>query len=98
MGVSRAARNAPTSGRRSREAATREVLDAAVGFLWKHPFRELSIGTLMNRTSIRRTSFYIYFKELFGMVEEGLWKEAAPRFESPTRHRGGITSVAQRRG
>jgi hypothetical protein len=45
--------------------ATREILAAAVGFLWKYPFRELSIGTLMNRTSIRRTSFCSYLKGAF---------------------------------
>lgn len=49
--------------RRSPEAATAEIVAAAEDFLGAHPFRELSVDEIMARTSLSRSSFYVYFRD-----------------------------------
>jgi AcrR family transcriptional regulator len=60
--------------RRSREAARAEILAAAESFLRERPFRELSVEEVMGRTSLSRSSFYVYFRDrhelLLRLVEE----------------------------
>lgn len=55
--------------RRSPEAARQEILDAAAACLTRHPFRELSVGLLMSHTQIGRSAFYVYFKDIYAVVE-----------------------------
>jgi AcrR family transcriptional regulator len=49
--------------RRSPEAAVAEILQAAEDFLRERPFRELSVDEVMARTSLSRSSFYVYFRD-----------------------------------
>jgi AcrR family transcriptional regulator len=60
--------------RRSRAAARAEILGAAESFLRERPFRELSVEEVMARTSLSRSSFYVYFRDrhelLLRVVEE----------------------------
>jgi AcrR family transcriptional regulator len=50
--------------RRSAEAAKQEILEAAASFLSDHPYRDLTVGRLMERTQIGRSAFYAHFKDL----------------------------------
>ena len=49
--------------RRSPEAAVAEIVAAAEQFLGERPFRELSVDEIMARTSLSRSSFYVYFRD-----------------------------------
>lgn len=55
--------------RRAPEIARREILDAAAQFLRTRPFRELKIGELMEQTKIGRSAFYVYFNDVYELVE-----------------------------
>jgi TetR/AcrR family transcriptional regulator, ethionamide resistance regulator len=55
-------------GRRSREEARLEILDAAEQFLRERPLRELTVADLMDRTSIGRSAFYVYFQDRYRLV------------------------------
>lgn len=56
-------------GRRSRAEARQEILDRAVEFLWEHPFRDISVARLMTHTSIGRSAFYVYFRDIHQLAE-----------------------------
>jgi len=45
------------------------ILDAALEFLWEHPFREMTVSRLMARTAVSRSAFYQYFHDLHGLIE-----------------------------
>ena len=45
------------------------ILNAAVEFLWTHPFRDLTINSLMTPTGVGRSAFYQYFKDLHEVME-----------------------------
>jgi AcrR family transcriptional regulator len=49
--------------RRTREDARAEIVAAAEGLLRQRPFRELSVEEVMARTSLSRSSFYVYFRD-----------------------------------
>jgi TetR/AcrR family transcriptional regulator, ethionamide resistance regulator len=49
--------------RRPPEEAEREILRAAETFLAEHPFRELTVDLVMQRTGLSRPSFYVYFRD-----------------------------------
>lgn len=49
--------------RRSRQAAEAEIVAAAERLLRERPFRELSVEEVMARTSLSRSSFYVYFRD-----------------------------------
>lgn len=54
------------------------ILDAALGFFWSHPFRDLTVAILMERAGCSRSAFYQYFNdlhELMGVLLEGLREE-----------------------
>ena len=55
--------------RRSPETARKEILDAAAFFLQRRPFRDLTIGELMDHTKVRRPTFYTYFNDVYDLVE-----------------------------
>jgi AcrR family transcriptional regulator len=41
----------------------REILDAAERFLHEHPFRELTVQTVMAQTGLKRPAFYVHFRD-----------------------------------
>ena len=55
----------PRKSDRTREA----ILKAALEFLWTHPFRELTVGTLMKDAGLSRSAFYKYFDDAYDLVE-----------------------------
>lgn len=54
--------------RRSREAASAEIVAAAEEFLRERSFRELSVDQVMARTTLSRSSFYVYFRDRHDLV------------------------------
>jgi AcrR family transcriptional regulator len=46
------------------ERTRAEIVDAAFDFLWSHPYRDLSVNALMDRTGVSRSTFYQYFPDL----------------------------------
>ena len=54
----------------SKSARTRaSILNAALDFLWSHPFREMTIASLMAETDVGRSAFYLHFKDLQEVME-----------------------------
>ena len=54
----------------SKSARTRAaILNAALDFLWSHPFREMTIAALMAETDVGRSAFYRHFKDLHDVLE-----------------------------
>jgi AcrR family transcriptional regulator len=54
------------TGRRPRHdprETEREILDAAERFLHEHPFRQLTVQTVMERTGLKRPAFYVHFRD-----------------------------------
>jgi AcrR family transcriptional regulator len=45
------------------------ILNSAVDFLWTHPFRDLTVGSLMSGTDVGRSSFYQHFQDLHELME-----------------------------
>lgn len=58
---------APRIGKSERTRAA--ILDAALEFLWTHPFRDMTVNTLMASTGLSRSAFYQYFNDLHGLME-----------------------------
>jgi len=44
------------------------ILDAAFGFLWSRPFREMSVNALMQSAGMSRSAFYQYFSGLHDLM------------------------------
>ena len=59
----------PTSkiGRSERTRAA--ILNAALDFVWAHPFREMTVKLLMASTAVGRSAFYQHFKDLHEVME-----------------------------
>ena len=55
----------PAKSDRTRAA----ILDAALKFLWSHPFRDMTVNSLMTPTGAGRSAFYRYFKDLHEVME-----------------------------
>lgn len=73
---------------RKSERTRRAILDAAVEFLWSHPFRELTVKELTAIAGTSRPAFYQYFADLHELMEtllhgmEGdIFEAAKPWFE-----------------
>src|SRR5215210_1906166 len=94
--------------RRRPEESEREILDAAEQFLQERPLSEITVGELMARTRLGRSSFYLYFGDLYDLVarllarlEPALWEPAerwiegseSPPEEDIRRAIGGVVSV-----
>src|SRR5215216_3330122 len=94
--------------RRRPEESEREILDAAEQFLRERPLSEITVGELMARTRLGRSSFYFYFDDLYDLVagllarlEAALWEPAerwiegseAPPEEDIRRALEGVVSV-----
>jgi AcrR family transcriptional regulator len=45
------------------------ILDTAFDFIWSHPFREMTVKSLMNQTGTVRSTFYRYFSDLHEVME-----------------------------
>jgi len=45
------------------------ILGAALDFLWTHPFREMSVNSLMATTVHSRSAFYQYFEGIHELME-----------------------------
>lgn len=46
-----------------------EIVDAAFGFLWSRPFREMTVNSLMASTTVSRPAFYQYFRDVHELME-----------------------------
>ena len=58
---------APRIGKSERTRAA--ILDAALEFIWSHPFRDMTVNVLMASTGLSRSAFYQYFNDLHGLME-----------------------------
>ena len=58
---------APKIGKSERTRAA--ILDAALEFIWSHPFRDMTVNVLMAPTGLSRSAFYQYFNDLHGLME-----------------------------
>jgi len=54
---------------RKADRSRAQILDAALDFLWSHPFREMTVGTLMASTALSRPAFYQYFRDVHELME-----------------------------
>jgi AcrR family transcriptional regulator len=58
-----------TSEVRKSDQTRAAILNAALDFLWSHRFRDLTTASLMASTSVGRTTFYRYFRDLHELME-----------------------------
>jgi TetR/AcrR family transcriptional regulator, ethionamide resistance regulator len=56
------------SRRHAPDEARREILDSAAQFLRKHHFRDLTVGKVMAGTTLTRSAFYQYFKDVHDLI------------------------------
>lgn len=54
-----------TKSERTRTA----ILNAALDFVWVHPFHEMTVSSLMAPTGLSREAFYKYFSDLHELME-----------------------------
>jgi AcrR family transcriptional regulator len=45
------------------------ILNAALDFVWSHPFRDMTVTSLMTSTGVSRSAFYQYFSDLHEVME-----------------------------
>jgi len=45
------------------------ILNAALDFVWVHPFHEMTVSSLMASTGVCRAAFYQYFSDLHELME-----------------------------
>jgi len=45
------------------------ILNAALDFIWSHPFRDMTVNSLMAATGLSRSAFYQYFNDLHDLIE-----------------------------
>ena len=45
------------------------ILNAALDFVWSHPFRDMTVTSLMESTGASRSAFYQYFTDLHEVME-----------------------------
>ena len=48
------------------------ILDSAFEFIWSHPFRDMTVKSLMGQTGTGRSTFYRYFRDLHEVMESML--------------------------
>ena len=58
---------APRIGKSERTRAA--ILNAALDFVWTHPFRDMTVTSLMASTGAGRSAFYQYFSDLHEVME-----------------------------
>ena len=54
-------------GKSERTRAT--ILNAALDLIWSHPFRDMTVSSLMASTGVSRSAFYQYFNDLHELME-----------------------------
>jgi len=54
-----------TKSERTRAA----ILNSALNFIWSHPFRDMTVKSLMASTGVGRATFYQYFKDRHEVME-----------------------------
>lgn len=69
----------PVRRRRRPEEAEAEILDAARELLSERPWSEVTVGAVMERTTLSRKSFYVYFRDRYELIT---------RLVAPLRARG----------
>jgi AcrR family transcriptional regulator len=57
----------PKVGKSERTRAA--ILNAALDFVWSHPFRDMTVTSLMEPTGASRSAFYQYFSDLHEVME-----------------------------
>ena len=57
----------PKIGKSERTRAA--ILDAALEFIWSHPFRDLTVKSLTTSVGLSRSAFYQYFDDLHDLME-----------------------------
>jgi AcrR family transcriptional regulator len=57
----------PKIGKSERTRAA--ILNAALEFVWSHPFRDMTVNALMSATGLSRSAFYQYFRDLHDLME-----------------------------
>ena len=57
----------PKIGKSERTRAA--ILDAALKFIWSHPFRDMTVNSLMASTDLSRSAYYQYFTDLHDLME-----------------------------
>ena len=57
----------PRIGKSERTRAA--ILDATLEFIWSHPFRDMTVNSLMASTGLSRSAFYQYFRDLHDLME-----------------------------
>lgn len=62
-------RAAPTSRVTKSDRTRAAILNAALEFIWSHPFREMSVNSLMATTDVSRSSFYQYFTDIHHLMQ-----------------------------
>lgn len=70
--------------RRSPDEAEREILLAAEAFLAQHPFRDLTVELVMQRTGLPRPSFYVYFRDRHHLLARLVENSGADLFAAGT--------------
>ncbi len=59
----------PTPKISKSERTRAAILNAALDFIWLHPFRDMTVNSLMATTGVGRSAFYQYFKDLHEVME-----------------------------
>ena len=54
--------------RRSRDEAEGEILEAAATLLRERPLHEVNVSAIMERTTLSRKSFYVYFRDRYELL------------------------------
>ena len=57
----------PKIGKSERTRA--EILNAAFELIWSHPFRDMTVNSLMASTSVGRSAFYQHFNDLHELMK-----------------------------
>jgi AcrR family transcriptional regulator len=65
--------------RRRPEDARREILDAAHRLLLERPAKEVTVGAIMEATTLSRKSFYVYFDNRYDLLRRLVEPLAAER-------------------
>ena len=59
----------PTLKVEKSERTRAAILNAGLEFVWSHPFRDMTVNTLMASTGLSRSAFYQYFNDLHDLME-----------------------------
>ena len=59
----------PTPALRKSERTRVAILNAALDFIWSHPFRDMTVSAVVSPTNVGRSAFYQYFGDLHELME-----------------------------